>query len=336
MRPHCFVVSGWAGKSRLSEFSPDDDGRADFVLRLLEVIRANGVDVVTDPSAAAHRSSPLFELHIEAQWSRFPRSPQILLLIEDRHIRPQNFFVQWSKYKSVFTWDDDLVESRGATKYAFPAHISPGPVGDFDQRPIFLSMVAANKQHVVRSASDLYAERIRTLRWYQNNAPDDLQLFGPGWNLPNHPAGFAAKFAFKLLKLSGLYGTSSRPCWQGIAPVKRDVLLKSRFNLCYENTRGNRGYVSEKLFDALSTGAVPIYWGAPNVANLLPDGCFIDRRKFTDHDHLHRFLRSMTPTEHSRYQAQMHAACISHAQRFGIEHFAQTTAAQLLRAKAST
>ena len=170
-----------------------------------------------------------------------------------------------------------IVRVRHATKYAFPAHISPGPVGDYETRPIFLSMVAANKAQAVWTRHDLYRERVATLTWFQSNAPEDLQLYGPGWNLPIHPPGLAAKALFKLLKRSPAFRRSNRQCWHGIAPVKRDVLLRSKFNLCYENTGGSMGYISEKLFDALSTGAVPVYWGAPNVTDYVPGDCFIDR-----------------------------------------------------------
>jgi hypothetical protein len=326
----CLATSGWAGRSRLSEFRADDDGRADFVLRLIERLRHEGVRVLVDPSEIAPGASPDFELHIESQRSRFPTAPQFLLLIEDKHIRPQNYFVRWRSYRRVFSWDDDIVEKQGAFKYKFPAHIQPGPVGDWNSRPIFMSMVAANKAQAVTTPDDLYKERIRTLQWYQQHAPNDLQLYGPGWNMPFHPPGLLAKFGFKLLKGSGLFKARTRRCWKGIAPVKRDILLRSRFNLCYENTCGSRGYMSEKLFDALSTGAVPIYWGAPNVLDYVPAQCFIDRRNFASNAELHEFLRAVTPAQHSAYQQEMHDFCLKAGAVFGIDAFVDLVSSSIL------
>ena len=281
---HCLVVSGWAGNSRLAEFRSDDDGRADFVLRLIEKLGELGFVVSTDPEDFDAHDPPSFELHIEAQRARASNAPHYLLLIEDRHIRPQNYFVRWRRYRRVFSWDDDLVRSRGAIKYLFPAHISAGPVGDFVERPIFMSLIAANKAQAVRTRDDLYCERINTLAWFQRNAPNDLHLYGSGWNLPDHPHGLAAKALFKILRRTRAFRHCGRPCWQGIALVKRDVLLRSKFNLCYENNRGSKGYVSEKLFDALSSGAIPVYWGAPNVTDYVPGNCFIDRREFATNE----------------------------------------------------
>lgn len=44
---------------------------------------------------------------------------------------------------------------------------------------------------------------------------------------------------------------------------KIDSLSKCRFNICPENSHG-AGYVTEKLFDAARSGAIPIYWGEEN------------------------------------------------------------------------
>jgi len=44
---------------------------------------------------------------------------------------------------------------------------------------------------------------------------------------------------------------------------KREYLKNYKFNLCPENTDSN-GYVTEKIFDAIHSGCIPIYWGSQN------------------------------------------------------------------------
>jgi alpha(1,3/1,4) fucosyltransferase len=44
---------------------------------------------------------------------------------------------------------------------------------------------------------------------------------------------------------------------------KHEFLESYRFNLCPENTN-YQGYVTEKIFDALYSGCIPIYWGSNN------------------------------------------------------------------------
>ena len=55
--------------------------------------------------------------------------------------------------------------------------------------------------------------------------------------------------------------------------VREDVLkhiniIKTRSDE-YENEK-DIGYVSEKVYHALLSGSVPIYWGAPDVKKLIP------------------------------------------------------------------
>jgi alpha(1,3/1,4) fucosyltransferase len=44
---------------------------------------------------------------------------------------------------------------------------------------------------------------------------------------------------------------------------KREFLQSYRFNLCPENSN-YKGYVTEKIFDAIYAGCIPIYWGSDN------------------------------------------------------------------------
>lgn len=42
--------------------------------------------------------------------------------------------------------------------------------------------------------------------------------------------------------------------------------------------RGEKGYITEKIFDCFFPGVIPIYWGAENVTDYIPQDTFIDRR----------------------------------------------------------
>lgn len=49
---------------------------------------------------------------------------------------------------------------------------------------------------------------------------------------------------------------------------KLRTLDQYRFAFAFENT-ATAGYVTEKVFNAIEAGAVPLYWGAPDVADSL-------------------------------------------------------------------
>jgi hypothetical protein len=61
---------------------------------------------------------------------------------------------------------------------------------------------------------------------------------------------------------------------------KLALLSGYRFNLSFENSLCT-DYVTEKLYDPLRSGCIPVYLGAPNVSRFLPgDRCYIDVRDY--------------------------------------------------------
>lgn len=55
----------------------------------------------------------------------------------------------------------------------------------------------------------------------------------------------------------------------------RQYLEACRFNICLENSQGP-GYTTEKLWNSLRGGAVPIYWGEPSPeSEILSQSCFL-------------------------------------------------------------
>jgi hypothetical protein len=58
--------------------------------------------------------------------------------------------------------------------------------------------------------------------------------------------------------------------------------------------------VSEKLWDCFNAGCVPVYLGAPNVADYVPANTFIDKRNFT-YEELYRYMSAMSEREYNGY-----------------------------------
>lgn len=71
---------------------------------------------------------------------------------------------------------------------------------------------------------------------------------------------------------------------------KRNFLQKRKFNICYENS-SYPGYVTEKLFHALTYNTVPIYWGSPTVEVDFNPDAFICRHYFeSDNEMVKRII----------------------------------------------
>lgn len=88
-------------------------------------------------------------------------------------------------------------------------------------------------------------------------------------------------------------------------PTKIDLLRRYDFTLAFENSIAP-DYVTEKLYDPLIAGSIPVYLGAPNVEELAPgERCYVDVRDFRDAAELARYLRHLASSESERasYQA---------------------------------
>ncbi|KAJ8560207.1 hypothetical protein K7X08_004265 [Anisodus acutangulus] len=77
-----------------------------------------------------------------------------------------------------------------------------------------------------------------------------------------------------------------------------------KFVLAIENTR-TESYVTEKLFYALDSGAVPIYFGALNVWNFVPPHSIIDGSKFSTMEELASYVKAIAnnPVAYAEYHA---------------------------------
>ncbi|MGK7940035.1 MAG: glycosyltransferase family 10 [Crocosphaera sp.] len=85
--------------------------------------------------------------------------------------------------------------------------------------------------------------------------------------------------------------------WKGTLPgsimgnEKISMLGNYKFVLCFENSREN-GYISEKIFSSLFSGSIPIYFGAPDISEHIPQDCYIEF-KGGDYDALYGKIQSI-------------------------------------------
>ncbi|XP_022992659.1 alpha-(1,4)-fucosyltransferase-like [Cucurbita maxima] len=77
-----------------------------------------------------------------------------------------------------------------------------------------------------------------------------------------------------------------------------------KFVLAIENTM-TESYVTEKLFYALDSGSVPIYFGAPNVWDFVPPHSIIDGSKFSSLEELASYVKRLAndPVAYAEYHA---------------------------------
>ncbi|MCK4735416.1 MAG: hypothetical protein KAT65_23385 [Methanophagales archaeon] len=211
--------------------------------------------------------------------------------------------VNWDRnlhrdFKKIFTWNDDFVDGNKYIKYYWPNKIPENLDLDLNKKTKLCTMIIGHKfkSHPL----ELYTERVKAIRWFEQSHPEDFDLYGIGWD--KHYFKFKGSLSMlnrfdvltKLLK-------PKYPSYKGTVKSKREVLQKYKFAICYENARDIPGYITEKIFDCFFAGCVPVYWGAPNVTEHIPADTFIDRRNFNTYAELYSYLKNMPDKEYMGY-----------------------------------
>ena len=74
--------------------------------------------------------------------------------------------------------------------------------------------------------------------------------------------------------------------------AKLNMYRAYKFVIAFEDT-AETDYVTEKFFDPLAAGSVPVYWGAPNIDCFAPgDNCFVDVCQFESPRSLAAFIHA--------------------------------------------
>lgn len=214
----------------------------------------------------------------------------VLFLWEPKSVSSQNYEKHvLDSFKYIFTWNDDYVDGRKFFKFHLPnpENLAKKPAVDFKFKKLLLNIsINKNSTH----PRELYSERRKSIKYFNDNFPADFDLYGLNWNKP-------------VRKIEKIFPwlMANYKCYKGPVKDKMDVLPYYKFALSYENLRGEKGQITEKIFDVMRAGVVPIYWGAENITDYVDAAAFIDRRKFRTNKELTDFLVKMTEAEYNRY-----------------------------------
>jgi hypothetical protein len=217
----------------------------------------------------------------------------ILFCFESPLINPFShiklFFIFFSR---VYTWNDLAISSPRINKFFLPVlNYKKNTKKILFKKKKLMRLISANKfaPRVFLLMSpfkkNLYLERIKVIDYYEGHGSNMFDLYGKGWNQPRKFNLRDKLFGFKFYKnYKGLIPKS--------LPSKLHILSKYKFYLCFENSVAP-GYISEKIMDCFKSRVVPIYYGAPNIAQYIPRNTFIDYRDFLSPESLHHFISTM-------------------------------------------
>ena len=193
------------------------------------------------------------------------------------------------KYNKIFTYNKIIADGKKYIHIYDPYRFDVWDLSDDDikNKDLFVIQIASNFVYPAAS-NTIYEERRTATTWFLKYYPKAYTLYGKGhWKL------YRDKLTPELQEIF-----DSR--YKGTAKNKKEMMRRAKFALVYENMRYN-DYVSEKIYEAINVGTVPIYLGAPNIREYIPEACFIDKDHFGTYDELYDFIINMSDKEYLSY-----------------------------------
>ncbi|TIL61630.1 MAG: alpha-1,3-fucosyltransferase, partial [Mesorhizobium sp.] len=165
------------------------------------------------------------------------------------------------------------------------------------------------------SGSDIWTPYLQNASWWEairNSAIPSKTESAPVVRFQSASIDLSGRGAFAA-ELAGHIGVDSygryRPTRQIEGPdlgsqTKIETIARYHFCLALENSIAP-DYVTEKIFDPLCAGSVPVYLGAPNVGEFVPANSYIDATAFGTPAELAAYLRHLleTPSAYEAYFA---------------------------------
>jgi hypothetical protein len=310
---------------------------------LRDVLKREGISLGTQYKNRPEDSDVVICLNETLFFVNYKRSSKnkklILILTEPPVYNAKDWTVERHVYFDlVLSYDKDLLH-RSQNKYHFihfpiefqktTTYVLPSE-SEFHSKKL-VSMVAGafTITKAPREYNSLLYERYKILKFYNRNYPNLLDFFSRNPPVEKFKHFRGAKIFYTLHEAlprwigKVLYKSQISSVYRGAIPgtQKQAVLSQYKFNFCLENTHGIKGLISEKIFDCFEAGTVPIYFGAPDIKEHIPENCFIDYGLFTSLKELHVHLKEMNYKTYLCYLKNAHTFLNKGARPFSADEF---------------
>jgi len=250
----------------------------------------------------------------------------IVLLREPDNTCQENFKKnRHNEFDLVLTWKSSLIDNLKYLPYPSTR------LASFDQLEVKDTLnrklcVLINSNLFSKLDGELYTLRRKIINWFEKYNQKDFELWGYGWD--KFSVLVKGRIVFKMKKPKKFIPLS----YQGEAENKHKTLSQYKFSICFENTNKVDDYISEKIFDAFIAQNVPIYFGAPNISEIIPKECFIDYRDFNTIEDLYLHLKNMSDDEYLEYVAAINKYMkSSKVQKFSLKNWVDIVSGSIQR-----
>lgn len=243
-----------------------------------------------------------------------------LIILEPEIINKENWKIENHKYfKKIFTFHDDFIDNKKYYKINYCFKKPENLNFDISVKKKLCAMIVGNKYK--KYPGELYTERLKAIRWFEENHPEDFDLYGFGWN----KYLFTNKYYFlNEVKIFKRLFKPNFPSYKGTIKSKNETLKKYKFSICYENVKDISGYITEKIFDCFFAGCVPVYLGAPNIKKYIPKNTFINKNLFKNYSELYDYMSNLELSDYKKYLENIKYFVTSEKfNSFSIDYFIQ-------------
>lgn len=221
-----------------------------------------------------------FNLSILFDILRVNKNVKIMVLATEEisvAVTQNKFFYKCGLFDRVLTWRDNDIDNQFFFKFFYMT-----PKREFnyvEKRKKLICIINSFKKNTFNHPNNIYKERLKIIDFFDNKK--GFSLYGFGW-----------KNYRKNLK-----------SYKGNIQKKIEVYNEYDYAFAIENSNNELGGVSEKIFDIMASGCIPIYYGSPNIQELIPSNCFIDYRRFNSINSLYSHLLSISEGEKEQYRS---------------------------------
>ncbi len=294
-------------------FNPEDAYKVSHTLLpfcfLYEQAKSQGIELVTPDIFLNLKDKPTNALMVSSLVTPFTEKliaagakPLIIICLESPFIATRFYlglkkYSSWFKYSIMFSGMQRHLSAKTFYSQMFmpsvynPENFKPLP---FSEKK-YITMISGNKRignwkkdillklYYGLNVREIYGMRQEVINFFADTGRFDL--YGTGWNR----GGRSPQATANINKV-----------YRGLVDDKLPVLSQYKFTFCFENSVFP-GYLTEKIFDAMFAGSVPVYLGAPDILQLLPHNTFVDMSNFKSLKELDSFLCSMTEEVYMEY-----------------------------------
>ena len=182
-------------------------------------------------------------------------------------------------FDRILTWRDNDLDSKLFYKFFYMTPHRSYIKNVKDKRQL-ACLINSYKINYFNSKDNIYSERLKVIDFFEDKK--QFSLYGHNWR----------NYSKNLINYKGSVGK------------KIDTYINYDFSFIFENSNNELGGISEKIWDSLAAGCIPIYYGAPNISKYIPNICYVDYRNFENLQLLYNYLLEMTSEEkNNRRQA---------------------------------